>query len=91
MDRIVRAHFPSVGENLIRQAMGAFYMVRRIPGIQKKPGTSELIDWIQALQIGGVDPSTLSKEIPFAGVLLKKNEDLEKLNPDRDKTPWRRR
>lgn len=88
MNQIVRAHFPSVDENLMRQATSAFYRVRNIPGIQKKPGTAELIDWIQAIRIGGVDPSALNKEIPFAGVLLKKSEDLEKLNPDRNKMPW---
>lgn len=77
MEEIVRAHFDSLDETLLRQAMVAFYMIRNVNGIQKKPSTSELIDWLQALQIGGIDPSVLSREIPYSGVLLKKNEDQE--------------
>lgn len=90
MEEIIRAHFDSLDETLLRQAMGAFYMIRNVNGIQKKPSTSELIDWLQALQLGGVDPSVLSREIPYSGVLLKKNEDLEKIAPPENKTPWRR-
>ena len=45
--------------------------------IQKKPSTSELLDWIQALMISGVDIKNLSKEMPFIGVLLKKNQDID--------------
>ena len=44
--------------------------------MSKKPGTSEFLDWLQALVIGGVAPETLAKELPYAGVLLKKTEDL---------------
>ncbi|MBP1762543.1 MAG: ATPase, partial [Firmicutes bacterium] len=46
--------------------------------IQKKPSTSELIDWLQALVVGGISPNKI-KELPFLGVLLKKNEDLDNL------------
>ena len=45
--------------------------------IKKKPSTSEIIDWIQALVHGGVDPSRIVKEVPYLGVLLKKNEDMD--------------
>ena len=48
--------------------------------IQKKPSTSEVIDWIRALQLGGVDVDRIRQEVPFAGVLLKKNEDIDVLN-----------
>ena len=54
-------------------------MLRNIPNIQKKPSTSELIDWLQALVVGGISPARIKSEIPFLGVLLKKNEDLDTL------------
>ena len=47
--------------------------------IEKKPSTSELVDWLRALVAGGVDPDRIAKEIPFAGVLLKKDKDLRSL------------
>ena len=56
--------------------MDTFYWIRSLD-ISKKPSTSEVIDWIQALQIGGIDPEKIRTEIPFAGVLIKKNEDLD--------------
>ena len=46
----------------------------------KKPSTSEVLDWIQALQLSGIDPQRIADEIPYAGVLLKKNEDLDVLH-----------
>jgi MoxR-like ATPase len=79
METIVRVHHPKLEKNLLTQAMEAFYMLRNIPNIQKKPSTSELIDWLQALVVGGINPKQLKQEIPFLGVLLKKNEDLETL------------
>lgn len=90
MEEIVRVHFDSLDETLLRQAMAAFYMIRNVNGIQKKPSTSELIDWLRALQLGGVDPSVLSREIPYSSVLLKKTEDLEKIAPPESKMPWHR-
>ena len=50
-----------------------------IPQIKKKPSTSEIIDWIQALVHGGFDPEDIVKEVPYVGVLLKKNEDIDTL------------
>ena len=50
-----------------------------LPQIKKKPSTSEIIDWIQALQHGGVDVRRIVKEVPYVGVLLKKNEDIDVL------------
>jgi len=76
MEEIVRVHFPKVEDNLLRQAMECFYFIRELPSIQKKPSTSELLDWIQALTISGIPVEKLKSELPFAGVLLKKNEDL---------------
>lgn len=63
--------------------LDAFYRVRDLRGLQKKPSTSEVLDWIQALVIGGVPVGKLEKEIPFAGVLLKKTEDLKLVENNR--------
>lgn len=79
MERIVGVHHPNLERKLLSQAMDAFYMIRNVPNIQKKPSTSELIDWLQALVVGGVNPNKVKQELPFLGVLLKKNEDLDSL------------
>ncbi|MGE4213623.1 MAG: AAA family ATPase [Anaerotignaceae bacterium] len=76
MEEIVKVHFDNLDKKLLAQVMETFYWIRDME-IQKKPSTSEVIDWIQALEIGGIDPEIIKKEIPFAGVLLKKNEDLD--------------
>ena len=76
MERIVRVHFDDLDETLLRQAMEAFYFLRSIDAIEKKPSTSELVDWIRALELGGIDPKRITKEIPLAGVLLKKDKDV---------------
>ena len=64
---------------MLNQVMEAFYWIRGLSAIQKKPSTSEVLDWIQALQLGGISEQKIKNEIPFAGVLLKKNEDLDTL------------
>ncbi len=79
MEKIIRVHHPQVERKLLDQAMETFYMLRNIPNIQKKPSTSELIDWLQALVVGGISPNKIKQELPFLGVLLKKNEDLDTL------------
>ncbi len=79
MESIISVHHPKLERKLLEQAMETFYMLRNIPDIQKKPSTSELIDWLQALVVGGISPSKIKKELPFLGVLLKKNEDLDVL------------
>ncbi|TDA64537.1 MAG: MoxR family ATPase [Clostridia bacterium] len=75
MATIVRVHFPDLEENLLQEALKAFYWLRELPGLQKKPSTSELLDWVQALVIGGLRPERITAEMPFLGVLLKKNQD----------------
>lgn len=75
MERIVRAHYPALDQTLVEQALEQFYRLRELD-LQKKPSTSELLDWVQALSIGGVDPQLLKTTLPFSGVLLKKPEDL---------------
>ena len=57
--------------------MQSFYWLRDLPGLQKKPSTSELIDWVQALARGGVDPKEIAARLPFMGVLLKKDHDVD--------------
>ena len=79
MERILRVHFGDLEGELVAQALAGFYWVRQLRDIEKKPSTSELVDWLRALMAGGVDPKRIQKEIPFAGVLLKKDKDLNNL------------
>lgn len=76
---IVRVHFPKLDDHLLTQVLKAFYRIRSLPQIKKKPSTSEVIDWIRALIHGGMNPDRLVKELPYLGVLLKKNEDMDTL------------
>ncbi len=77
MTEIVHAHFENLEENVLKNALDTFYWIRSIKDVRKKPSTSELIDWIRALTISGMDPEHLREQLPFLGVLLKKDEDLE--------------
>ena len=79
MESILRVHFDKLDERLVQQALAAFYWIRELRGIEKKPSTSELVDWLRAMVAGGVDPRRIEREIPFAGVLLKKDKDLQLL------------
>jgi len=79
MQEIIAAHYGRLDETLLQAILTAFYQLREMPNLAKKPSTSELLDWIQALRIGGIAPERLEKELPFAGVLLKKTEDIEAL------------
>ena len=79
MREIVKVHYPDLDDHLLTQVLEAFYKIRSLPQIKKKPSTSEIIDWIQALVHGGVDPDRIVKEVPYLGVLLKKNEDMDAL------------
>jgi len=80
MAQIVRVHYPDMDEALLSQVLRAFYWLRGLNGIQKKPSTSEALDWIQALLLNEVEPERVWPEIPYAGVLLKKNQDLDVLH-----------
>jgi len=75
MEEIVRVHFPDIKDNLLQEALRAFYSLRQIDQFRKKPSTSELIDWIRALIAGGLADEKISSEIPFIGTLLKKEPD----------------
>jgi len=75
MAEIIKVHHPDLEQKLLGEAMEAFYWLRSIGSLQKKPSTSELLDWIQALAVGGISPEQISAELPFLGVLLKKDHD----------------
>jgi MoxR-like ATPase len=77
MERIVRVHVPGLDARLLDLAIQAFYWLRDVPGLQKRPSTSELIDWVQALARGGVDHKEITARLPFMGVLLKKDHDVD--------------
>jgi MoxR-like ATPase len=78
MDRIVRVHYPDMENKLVREAIKKFYWVREVDGLKKKPSTSELLDWIKALALGGINPDKISAEIPFLGTLLKNEQDTDR-------------
>ena len=77
MEEIVRVHFPSIRDGLLAESLKAFYSLRRIEDFRKKPSTSELIDWIQALIAGGVPVEIISSQVPYVGALLKKETDYD--------------
>ena len=77
MRSIVKVHYPEIERKLIDQCLVKFYWLRDQDMLRKKPSTSELIDWIGALLRSGLSPKSLEKELPFVGVLLKKEQDLE--------------
>jgi MoxR-like ATPase len=77
MRRIVQVHFPEIDKELLDSTIKTFYRLREIRGIEKKPATRELINWIRALK---ADPDFRVKdlvkgEVPFLGVLFKKSPD----------------
>ncbi len=77
MARIVEVHFPQLGAKLMKGAIDAFYRLRKIDGLRKRPSTSELVDWIAALVASGIEPESLQEEIPYLGVLLKREQDVQ--------------
>ncbi len=77
MREIINVHYPNLELKLVDEAIRAFYWVRDLPGLMKRPSTSELLDWCQALVLGGVVPERITRELPFLGVLLKKDKDMD--------------
>ena len=80
MARIVDVHHPDLDDVLLSQALAAFYAVREMDRIRKKPSTSELIDWIAMLRLAQPDAIALDESTPFLGTLLKKEQDLTAFN-----------
>ncbi len=82
MQAIVDVHFPGLKQKLVAEAMRIFYDVREVPGIKKKPSTSELLDWIKLLLNEDISPETLRESDPrkvippLAGALLKNEQDV---------------
>ena len=75
MTDIVRVHYPAIEDNLLKECLKKFYWLRSFDEFRKKPSTSELLDWIQALQAAGVSDKKLKDTLPFIGALLKKEQD----------------
>ena len=82
MTQIVEVHFPGLKQRLLREALTVFYDIREVPGLKKKPSTSELLDWLKLLLNEDVDVETLresdpKKAIPpLHGALLKNEQDV---------------
>ncbi len=85
MEEIVRVHYSDIEKKLLDQAMEAFYWIRDMKELQKKPSTSELLDWLQALILSGISIDRIKAEIPYAGVLLKKNQDIDAMYEIKEK------
>ena len=85
MTRIVDVHYPDIKKNLLREALRVFYDVRDVPGLKKKPSTSELLDWLKLLVAEDIDAEVLrtsdpAKLIPpLYGALLKSEQDVQLL------------
>jgi MoxR-like ATPase len=82
MEKIVAVHFPNLKKSLLREAMEVFFEVREVPGLKKKPSTSELLDWLKLLLAEDIPPEALRsndrKTIipPLHGALLKNEQDV---------------
>ncbi len=76
MEQIARVHFPDLRRNLLSQIIARFYFIRQRHELKKRPSTSELLDWVQAIVAGGITEDELKKRLPFLGVLLKTEEDV---------------
>ena len=82
MERIVDVHFPNLKKELLSEALNAFYEVRDVPGLKKKPSTSELLDWIKLLLAEDIPPEALRAKDsrtaipPLYGALLKNEQDV---------------
>ena len=82
MQKIVDVHHPDIKKHLLKEAMEVFFGLRELPGLKKKPSTSELIDWLKLLMAEDIDPATLrdtsvKKSLPpLYGALLKNEQDV---------------
>jgi len=82
MEKIVEVHFPGLKKSLLREALEVFFEVREVPGLKKKPSTSELLDWLKLLLAEDIPPEALrSKDRktiipPLHGALLKNEQDV---------------
>ena len=85
MEKIVDVHYPTISRDLVQEALEVFFDVRKIPGLKKKPSTSELIDWLKLLMADDIPAEIFknrdaSKAIPpLYGALLKNEQDVHLL------------
>ena len=82
MEKIIEVHYPGLKKALLKEALAAFYKIRDVPGLKKKPSTSELLDWIKLLLAEDIPPEALRAEDkrkaipPLHGALLKNEQDV---------------
>ena len=82
MTEIIQVHFPDIKKLLVREALNVFYDVRDVPGLKKKPSTSELLDWLKLLMAEDIGPEALKERDPakiippLHGALLKNEQDV---------------
>src|SRR5450755_4529437 len=82
MKAIIDVHFPGIKHRLVSEALKLFYEIRDVPGIKKKPSTSELLDWLKLLMVEDIGPDTLRERDPkklippLHGALLKNEQDV---------------
>jgi MoxR-like ATPase len=82
MEQIVEVHFPGIKKALLKEALEAFFAVREVPGLKKKPSTSELLDWLKLLLAEDIPPEALRADDrrsiipPLHGALLKNEQDV---------------
>ena len=82
MEKIVEVHFPGLKKSLLREALEVFFEVREVPGLKKKPSTSELLDWLKLLLAEDIPPEALKSKDrktiipPLHGALLKNEQDV---------------
>jgi MoxR-like ATPase len=82
MQRIVDVHYPGLKKSLLKEALESFFRIREVPGLKKKPSTSELLDWIKLLMAEDIPPEALRADDPKAaipplyGALLKNEQDV---------------
>ena len=83
MEKIVAAHYPDIKAGLAREALNVFFKIRDLPGLKKKPATSELLDWLKLLMIDDLPPDVLRSDDhkliipPLHGALLKNEQDIQ--------------
>ena len=82
LKKIVKVHFPDIKKSLLDKALRNFFQIRDVPGLKKKPSTSEALDWIKLLLVEDLDPSDLKKDssklLPkLYGALIKNEQDVE--------------
>ncbi|MFI4933105.1 MAG: AAA family ATPase [Caulobacterales bacterium] len=83
MRQIIEVHYPGIKQKLVAEALRIFYDMRKVPGLKKKPSTSELLDWLKLLMVEDIDENALRERDPtklippLHGALLKNEQDVQ--------------